>query len=104
KGGGAGAFSVTDGPITEIAAIGERFESLRGALINNRGSVFLFATPRGGKLGIFRGSDRVFCVGDPMFGSTVTEFAQNPVSVNDADQLAVRVRLDDARQMIVRVS
>jgi hypothetical protein len=107
KEGGSGVFTATDGAISVIADTSGAFESLRGALINNAGTVFFWATPRGGKLGIFRGpdpeADRIFCLDDPLLGSTVTEFALNPVSVNDADHLAVRVRLANSQQVILRV-
>jgi len=68
--------------------------------------VVFIATPRGGTLGLFAGpdpvADRILALGDPLFGSTVTEFASNPVSVNAAGQVAVRVRLTEGRQLILR--
>jgi hypothetical protein len=48
------------------------FETCRGALISNAG------------------------------GSTVAELASNPVSVNAVGQVAIRVRLTDGRQLILR--
>jgi hypothetical protein len=83
------------------------FESFRGALINNRGSIVFYAIPMGGELGIFIGPDPVrdclLAIGAPLFESVIAEFALNPVSINDAGQLAIRIRLADQRQFIVRV-
>jgi hypothetical protein len=41
-------------------------------------------------------------LGDDLFGSPVAGFALNPVSVNAVGQLAIRVKLADARQFILR--
>jgi hypothetical protein len=41
-------------------------------------------------------------VGAQLFGSSVVELALNPVSLNDAEQLAIRLRLADGTQHIVR--
>jgi hypothetical protein len=61
----------------------------------------------GGQLGVFSGADpaacRIIAVGDPLYGSAVAEFALNPVSANEAAQLAVRVSLVDGRQAVIRV-
>ncbi len=84
---------------------GSAFESLRGVLINNAGLVTFYGTPVGGALGIYAGIDsprRLLGLGDALFGGTVTDFALNPVSVNERGQLAVRVALDDGRQFILR--
>ncbi|UXH80704.1 choice-of-anchor tandem repeat NxxGxxAF-containing protein [Roseateles amylovorans] len=84
---------------------GSQFESLRGVLINNAGLVAFYGTPVGGQLGIYAGSDepqRLLGRGDSLFGATVTDFALNPVSVNEHGQLAVRVALNDGRQFILR--
>ena len=94
--GGAGIFTVTEGQITTVVNTNSRFESFRGALINNRGTIIFFATPRGGELGIYSGpnpiGDKIISMGDPLFGSTVADFALNPVSLNDVGQIAIRVR------------
>ena len=83
------------------------FESYRGALITGAGGVIRIATPRGEHLGLFNGPDpavdRILAIGDSLFGSTVTDFAANPVSVSAAGQLAIRASLSDARQLILRV-
>src|SRR5262249_4310803 len=82
------------------------FEGFRGALVNRAGLVAFSATPRGGRLGVYAGADpvadRIIALGDPLLGSVVAAFALNPVSVNEAGQLAVRVSLADGGQAIVR--
>ena len=86
--------------------VGAAFESFRGVLINRTGLVVFYATPVGGRLGIYKGPDpvrdRVLSIGDPIFQSTMVEFALNPVSVNEKGQIAIRVNLEDGRQVILR--
>ncbi len=105
-GGGAGIFQATDGQIRTIADTTDGFESFRGALISDSGTVFFYATPPGGQLGIYAGpdprADAVLSIGDPLFGSTVVELALNPVSINERGQLAIRIRLASSQQWIVR--
>ena len=76
------------------------FESFRGALINNTGQTIFFAKPRGQTLGIFHGfdpgTDCLLSIAGPLYGSTIADFALNPVSIND------RVKLADERQFILR--
>lgn len=107
RSGDAGIFRAKDGNISTIAGTNDGFESFRGALINDSGTVFFYATPRGGRLGIYAGPDpvrdAVLSIGDPLFGSTVVDFALNPVSINERGQLAIRVRLASSMQWIVRV-
>jgi hypothetical protein len=106
SGGGAGIFTVADGKLTTIVDTNSGFESFRGALINERGTVFFYGIPRGGRLGIYAGagpmSDAIVSIGDPLFDSSVDEFALNPVSINNCDQLAIRIRLANDRHLIVR--
>lgn len=105
-GGAAGVFTAKGGEITTIADTSGPFESFRGALIDGAGAVVLLATPRGGALGIYAGPDpatqKILSIGDPCLGSTVTSFALNPVSINRAGQLAIRVSLAGDRQAILR--
>jgi hypothetical protein len=104
--GGSGVFVAT-GEKSELV-IDDRgpFESFRGALLDDEGRVVFYATPRGGSLGVFAGPDpqrhRVVAIGDRLLGATITEFALNPVSINGAGQLAIRVGLGDGREVIVR--
>ena len=105
-GGGAGIFTEDEGRITRLIDTDDAFEACRGALITSAGEVVFTATPRGGSLGLFAGpdpeADRMLALGDPLFDSTVAELASNPVSVNAAGHLAIRVRLTDGRQLILR--
>lgn len=104
--GGSGVFVSSGGRIATMVDESAGFESFRGALINNAGHVVFYATPRNGVLGVYAGPDPardcVLAVGASMGGSTVTEFALNPVSFNNKGQLAIRVRLADQRQAILR--
>lgn len=82
------------------------FESLRGALLDARGYLVFYATPSGGQLGVYAGPDpqrdRILGVGDPWAGSTVAEFALNPVSIDAEGRLALRVLLADGREAVLR--
>lgn len=72
----------------------------RGALVDDEGRVVFYATPPGATLGIYARGERV--LGDGFDGTTILEFALNPVSINAAGELVVRVRLADGRQLILR--
>jgi hypothetical protein len=100
---GAGVFTVTGGKVVRIDEEGT-FESCRGALIDNAGAVVVIATPPGGTLGLYSGNERILGIGDALFGSTVEDFASNPVSLNDRGRLAVRVKLTDGAQHIILAS
>jgi hypothetical protein len=104
---GSAILIADDGRITVVDSDGE-FERFRGALIDDAGSVVRIATARGGSLGLFSGpdpkTDRILAIGDQLFGSTVTDFASNPVSINAVGHLAVRARLADGRQLILRTN
>ncbi len=106
RAGGDGLFTVDGGRVTPVIDTDAAFEEFRGALITSAGEVVFIATPRGGSLGVFAGPDpevdRILALGDRLLGSTVAELASNPVSVNAASQVAVRARLTDGRQLIVR--
>lgn len=104
--GGSGVFAVLEGEIAPVVDTDSGFESFRGVLLDASGRVVFYATPRSGTLGVFSGPDPirdcVLAVGSSLLGSTVAEFALNPVSINDAGQLAIRVALADGRQAILR--
>jgi len=104
--GAPAAYALRDGDMREIVAAGPAFESIRGVLLDAAGRAVFYATPRGGRLGVFSGPDprrdSVLSIGSALLGSTVAEFALNPVSINSAGQLAVRVALADGRQWILR--
>ena len=123
--GGAGifmaenGFPVDGGPVRyrTLADTAAGFQSVRGALINRQGMVVYYATPVDGTLGIYFGPDplrhRLLSIGDTLgdtlgatpdtlFGARIEGFALNPVSVNESGQVAIRLALDDGRQLIVR--
>jgi hypothetical protein len=104
--GGEGIFTVRDGQASRIVGTDGAFDSCRGALIANGGELVAIATPRGGSLGLYAGpdpeQDRIIALGDHLLGSEVTDLAANPVSLNGKGQVAVRARLTDGRQLIVR--
>ena len=106
RAGVAGVFRMTeDGPRLLIDDSG-RFASFRGVLCTGDGEVIFYATPRGGRLGIYRAREAdgrpILALGDRLQGAEVTAFALNPVSINSRAQLAIRVELDGGRQLIVR--
>ncbi len=82
--------------------------TLRGALVDGRGRVVFYGSPDGGRLGIFDGEDPgnspILTFGDSLQGSTVADFALNPVSVNESGQLALRVSLTDGRELVLRAT
>lgn len=106
RSGGAGIFTEQEGQITPLVDTSGAFASFRGALISDSGEVVRIGTPRGGSLGLFSGPDpqrdRILAIGDALLGSTVAELAANPVSVNALGQVAVRARLADDVQLILR--
>jgi hypothetical protein len=93
RGGRPAAF--VDGEV-----VAEGFASVRGALAGD--PVVVFATPAGGTLGVYVGARRWFGLGDALLGSTVVDFALNPVSRADAGWVVARVRLADGMEAIVR--
>jgi hypothetical protein len=104
--GGAGIFTVSDRQVVQVLGTEGAFESCRGALISSAGEVVCIATPRGRSLGLFAGTDpdadRILALGDPLLGSTIADFAANPVSINADGHVAVRATLADSRQLILR--
>jgi len=102
----AGVHTASAGEVTTVIDTNGPFESFRGALLTAARALVFYATPRGGELGIFVGPDPghdcLLSVGSPLAGSTVAGFALNPVSINRAGQLAIRVALENGRQLILR--
>lgn len=96
-----------DGAATTLLSCDDRFASFRGVLIAGEQTVF-YGTPRGGELGIYRahheqGETCLAEIGTPMENSTVVELALNPVSINRSGQIALRLRLADDTELIVRL-
>jgi hypothetical protein len=106
RSGAPGIFTCQSGRISARLEPSAPFAATRGALINDAGDLVFFAQPRSGTLGIFFGddpaTDRLLGCGDDLFGGPIAEFVLNPVSMNNSGQLAIRVRLADGRQFIVR--
>ena len=106
QGGGSGVFTASAGEIATIIDTSSLLESFRGVLLDNARRLIFYATPRGGELGVFTGPDPVHdCLlglGAPLFGSTIVDFALNPVSINDVGQIAIRVRLATGMQFVLR--
>ncbi len=104
--GGSGVFVASGGSIVQRIDTSARFASVRGALLDSSGGVVFFATPPGGTLGVFSGPDpatgRIIGLAMPLFDSTIVDFALNPVSINDVGQLAIRVKLANDHQWILR--
>lgn len=104
--GREGVFVVSEGSITTVVDTTGPYQSVRGVLLDDSGTAIFYATARRGSLGVFTGpdpvADRVLALDAPVFGSAVVDFALNPVSVNAAGQLAIRVTLADGRGCIVR--
>jgi hypothetical protein len=105
-GGGSGVFTVSNGEITTVIDTSGPFESFRGVLLNNSGRIIFYATPRDGELGVFTGpdplSDCLLHLGASLFGSTIVDFALNPVSINDVGQVAIRVKLANEMEFVLR--
>lgn len=61
------------GEVRPVLRADAEFASFRGALVDAEDGLVFFATPRGGRLGVFFGPDpaahRLFGLGDPLFGS-----------------------------------
>lgn len=101
--GTPGVFLASNGRATPVVALGDRFESIRGALVDDAGKVLFFATPTGGTLGVYDSAARcVLSMGGEFLGSKVVDFALNPVSINSVGQFAVRIKLASQRHLIVR--
>lgn len=101
-----GLYIATSDGLTCWRGADPYFQSYRGVLMNRQGPVVFYGTPTGGTLGIYCGrpsqSHRLLGLGDALLGSTVTDFALNPVSVNERGQIAVRVALQSGQQYILR--
>ncbi len=92
--GGSGVLTASAGEIATVIDTSSRFESFRGILLNNAGRMIFYATPTDGALGVFSGRDPerdcLLQLGASHFGSTVVDFALNPVWINDLGQVAIR--------------
>lgn len=91
-------LGVWQGGETRLNPIGAEFETIRGALSPD----LVFATPNSGQLGIYLEGKRLIGLGDSYAGGTVADLALNPVSMNAAGDFAIRLKLTDDRQFIVK--
>lgn len=105
--GTSGIFRIVGGRIETVIDASAGFESFRGALIDDAGRIVFYATPPGGTLGVYTlnaaGPMRLIGLGEAFVNCPLTELALNPVSINNAGQIALRLRLADGRQFIVRL-
>lgn len=106
KDGSSGIYTFSKGELNAAADSKNGFESFRTALINNSGKIIFYGVTREGNEGIFRGNDpsedKIISLNDNLFDSTVMEIALNPVSLNDKDQIALRIKLENNHQLIIR--
>jgi hypothetical protein len=106
RSGVSGIFTVGADGLACVIDATAGFQSFRGVLVNDAGPVAFYGTPAGGQLGIHTGPDphrdRLLGLGDTVLGGTVVDFALNPVSINEAGQMAIRVALHDGRRFILR--
>lgn len=104
--GEAGIFTLTPATmdLTQVVEAGPQFASFRGGLLGVDGPLVFYGIPHGGKLGIYKvngyANDPLLAIGNPLLGSTIAEFALNPVSGNEY-QFVARVRLVDGKQLIL---
>jgi hypothetical protein len=108
--GTSGVFTIdASGAITPAVESAKVFENLRAALIDDTGRIVFCATPGGGELAIYAldGAGavprRIIGLRDEFGTCPLTDFALNPVSFNNAGQIAVRLKLADGRQFIARL-
>jgi len=105
--GSSGVFTAREGIVETAIESARQFESFRGALIDDDGRIVFYATPSGGMLGIHAldtaGPRRLICLRDEFGTCPLTDFALNPVSLNNAGQVALRLKLADGRQFIARL-
>lgn len=99
--GGEGVFIGNGGAVQTIADNTGVFNSFWLPSINDLDEVAFMATLDAGGQGIFTGpdpvADRVVMVGDPLFGSTVTDLMFYPGGFNSHGQLAFGYTLADGR-------
>lgn len=93
-------------PVVESA---KSFESFRGALIDDEDRIVFYAVPASGELAVYAldepgaAPQRIIGLRDEFGTCPLTDLALNPVSLNNAGQIAVRLKLADGRQFIARM-
>ena len=105
--GPSGIFKAVGGSVEAVIDTRAGFESFRGALIDDAGRIVFYATPPGGTLGVYALDGaiprRLIGMGDEFHDCPLSELVLNPVSINNAGQIALRLALADRRQFIVRL-
>jgi hypothetical protein len=109
--GESGIFQVATQAKSQVKMLVDNtngFESFRGALLSDQEQLIFFATTQQGNLGIFTGpdpqQDKLLAIRDPYLDSQIAEFALNSVSINAQGQLALRLKLANGKELIVRAS
>lgn len=104
-GGQVGVFRGDGGP-ADVIADGDDFISFSANVAINATGVVAFSASTATVSGIFLGpdvdTDAVIRIGDPLFGSTVSQLGFYRDGLNDAGQLAFFYRLDDGRIGVAR--
>lgn len=105
--GGSGVFKMCGGRLTRLAdSHGPYYARFDYIAMNDRGATVFDADLKTGGRGIFTGpdpiDDKVIAAGDPLFGSRVKELILSREALNNRNQVAFHVLLEDGRQAIVR--
>jgi hypothetical protein len=106
--GGVQAFTFKNGILT--ARSGSAFINIDNVTINNSGDIAFFAADTIGGQAIFLETTGgaspvpVIQVGDPLFGSTVTQLQLGRFSINDRDEISFQYGLADRRSGIAIAS
>ncbi|MFO0668535.1 MAG: hypothetical protein U0235_02760 [Polyangiaceae bacterium] len=89
----------------EVAhATADALTGVRGALVDESGGLIVIETRADGGLAISSAERPIVAVGDDVLGSRVRDLALNPVSVRAAGIVAVRLVLEDGREIIARAT
>jgi hypothetical protein len=83
--------------LTKVADTSGPFSAFSWSSINNNGDVAFIGTLDSGSIGLFTGADpvkdKVIAIGDPLFGSTVSQLILYHGGLNDNGDVAFRYRL-----------
>lgn len=106
-GGSPGIHRAAGGAVETVFSAAKRYESIRGALVDASGRIVFLATTTGDALALYALDDgqprRVIGMRDEFGTCPLTDFAFGPASFNNHGQVALRLRLADARQFIARL-
>lgn len=107
--GESNAYIARDSEIVPLLHDTTDFASIRGVLVDASARITFYATPasgeQSGRLAVFQSDcsevHRIVGIGDAIDESTVEDFALNPVSINRAGRVAIRVKLENGKQKIL---